>query len=229
MALRRANISHMHREEESRLNIGRALLFFSVLNFIFLPTLYGQSKAPVKTLEKNAIFWSNSGDTQKNTVKNLVIDLSDLLEKSQIELLQSGFSAFSAFEIKVKDTGESLGRIACSVRYDTWNDRYEMIEVGVKPKQSTTKKLSRLAEVCFHVEIPISKFDKLKNTDPQSLLEITLSIEQISAEKSAEIKNWLVKQQSSILQGLFSHMLGELKLSERVYFQSAIPKRLGNL
>ena len=58
----------------------------------------------------------------------------------------------------------------------------------------------------------------------------TLVVKQTSPEEANDIKDWLVKQQSGVMQGLFSHMVGELMLNQTVVVAVEIapkPSELG--
>jgi hypothetical protein len=44
-------------------------------------------------------------------------------------------------------------------------------------------------------------------------------------DEASKIKDWLVKQQSGLMQGLYSHMLGDLQLGGRSEVTLDIPPR----
>ena len=45
----------------------------------------------------------------------------------------------------------------------------------------------------------------------------------------ARIKDWLIQQQSGVMQSLFSHMLGELTLNQSIKVRVAVPAKPAKL
>ena len=57
----------------------------------------------------------------------------------------------------------------------------------------------------------------------QEAAEAVLIVKQTSFDEAQKIKDWLVQQQSGVMQSLFSHMLGELSLNQTLAVRISIP------
>lgn len=178
-----------------------------------------------------AILW-----TKRDNRPSLHISLVSLLTAQQKDLVNSGFSTFSQIAI-FPDTGavpkerdekksgkmiQPLWQIACSVKFDTWEERYEVVRLEKEAKPEQVRDFDLYSQRCL--SLTATEGDILTELSRSGgRLRAVLLLDQIAADQAAQIKDWLVKQQSGIIQGLFAHMLGDMKLSERGEFFITIP------
>lgn len=165
--------------------------------------------------------WEQSGNDQ-----HLVFDVSDLLTPAQRDIVNSGFSTFTVFAISdVKiDESETLPemRVVCSVKYDTWEERYQMIRVDPAPVESlVVKDYKDWASHCLRYEL--RKTDLLSRFKKGGNLNAVLQIRQSSPDEASKIKKWLVRQQSGFMQGLYAHMLGDFQFRGSIRINIQIP------
>jgi len=146
-------------------------------------------------------------------------DLGQAISAKQRSMIDSGFSTFTELVVMWRETPDGtetqLQQIACSVKFDTWEERYEILGLnGQGENTQTAREFPVLAEQCLTVRLDAA-------TLPTSLraggvLTARMRVKQASPEEAARAKEWLVRQQTGVIQNLFSHMLGELSLSEIV-------------
>ena len=154
------------------------------------------------------------------------------LNKKQTTTLKSGFSTFSQLSIfNSQDTLDSelssLAQTACTVKYDMWEEHYEVTLLSEAPKTLITNTLDKYISHCLSVEIKDSNIvEKLKKNG--GVLFATLQVEQISSTQAQKVKAWLINQQSSVMRGLFSHMLGDMTLSETSKISVKVPSPKAN-
>ena len=157
---------------------------------------------------------------------HLTISLETQLSEKQKNLINSGFSSYSEMSLLWPRSGLTLSKTfyksKCTVKYDTWEERYELARIDQKFKAESLKAFDDYSALCLTANISDPKIIE-KLTKKGGIIHGHLTINQISNNKSEEIKEWLIKQQSGVMQGLFSHMLGDLKLSERETILIHIP------
>tara|TARA_B100001094_G_scaffold59653_1_gene55097 strand:- start:96 stop:743 length:648 start_codon:yes stop_codon:yes gene_type:complete len=169
---------------------------------------------------------ANWGLRDNNPV--VVIDMLDHLTRKQKNLITSGFSTYSSLQIILpegKYTPErAIFESQCTIKYDTWEEYYDIFRMDTEKNTRKIKTLQDVVNICLMAEV----------TDIQALkyfikkggkLKAKLQLEQISKDRAKKIRSWLVKQQSQVVRGLFSHMLGDLKLSEEVVITIIIPPK----
>lgn len=157
----------------------------------------------------------------------LIINVADILTPSQREIINSGFTTFSVFS--VGETSDSNGkpspffRLSCTVKYDTWEDRYDVHKLDPPPLASeTVKDYKSWSSMCLEIIIDDPKV--LAEFENNGEISGMLNIRQSTPEEGAKIKNWLVKQQSGFMQGLYAHMLGNFQYQHRSPIRIVIPK-----
>jgi hypothetical protein len=162
--------------------------------------------------------------TEKNPV--LIINIGDLLTPGQRDIINSGFSTFTLLAIseeKLEDSGPIPdSKLTCSVKYDTWEERYQMIRVDPPPVRTlTAKDYKTWAEECLlHKITSTPMLSRLTNG---GTLYATLQVRQSSPDEGAKIKNWLVQQQSGFMQGLYAHMLGDFQFKGTIRINIQVP------
>ena len=163
---------------------------------------------------------------KKNGVPAMLVDLSDSLTTSQKDIANSGFSTFTLVaindsKIQPRDTLPDL-RVVCSVKYDTWEERYQTIRVEPLPIETTfVKDFNGWAQKCLQMTLD-SKLIVEKMSAGGTFYGI-MQIRQSSPDESAKIKKWLVQQQSGFMQGLYAHMLGDFQYQGFVKLEIKIP------
>jgi hypothetical protein len=179
-------------------------------------------------------------ETDQN--RSLFISVSDLLTPSQREIVNSGFSTFTLltmsdqiFPQKIEAAGlvdtsptekDSIPefRLACSVKFDTWEERYQLIRMDPAPvKNFMTKDYKSWANECLL--FTITSPELLNQLANGGSLIATLQIRQSSPDEGAKIKNWLVRQQSGFMQGLYAHMLGDFQFRGTIKVVVQVPPR----
>ncbi len=166
------------------------------------------------------------GQTTKQTVQVLKtknsyeIRVDKNLNKNQLTLINFGFSTASKLLILPLEGNSQtpLYQNSCVVKFDTWEEEYEYTSFSQTPVPRTSKNIADYFTKCFG-----AKLDPTKMSSTSGKLLVILTIKQISESQSQQIKQWLIRQQSGVIQGLFSHMLGELKMEESVSFEVALP------
>lgn len=170
----------------------------------------------------------------------LLINIADQLSQKQQRLISSGFSTFSKLAILSSDSTTnqptSIHTTQCTIKFDTWEEVYHLTKLDGQATSMTLKDPKIYRHRCLTAEISdgsiYAPFVKNGGT-----VDATLQLKQISHEKSEEIRNWLIQQQSGVIQGLFSHMLGDLNLTDQIsirvhippYSQSSSPRKKVNI
>ncbi|MFW7377803.1 MAG: hypothetical protein ACOH5I_03205 [Oligoflexus sp.] len=150
----------------------------------------------------------------------LMIPATDELLEKQKKLIFSGFPAYSLLDISYEEgDAERLVQVrTCSARYDLWEERIHILAIdGEDLNPVTLGNFDEYAKICL--TIALSAEQRKKREKIQAKWLARLSLTQLTGEESQKIRDWLVKQQSGIIKGLFSHMLGDLTLSETTSFE----------
>ena len=159
--------------------------------------------------------WNRS--TKKEDL--LLIDPTAYLSSKQKKLIYSGFPAYSILKLVVdgKDSETVIKTQECAIKYDLWDEKFEFL-LGEKEKKTSLKSSQEYFDKCLVIKL---KDSPQVQTLLKSSLEIRLDVSftQISGKNNSAITSWLIQQQSKVLKGLFSHMLGELKLTETASFK----------
>jgi hypothetical protein len=158
----------------------------------------------------------------------IAIDISPLLSAEQREIVNSGFSTLTILGISEKKMAgsdhEPEIRLVCKVKYDTWEEKYVTTKIDPLPMAKFTgNKIESWSNQCLRYRF---KNQAILNKLAQGgQLFISLQVRQSSMSEAGKIKDWLVKQQSGLMQGLYSHMLGDLQLGGRTEVTLDIPPR----
>jgi hypothetical protein len=161
--------------------------------------------------------------------RQLLVDIIPHITQRQRDLIESGFSTFSQLEIRVLGSDGTLSeqrvaKINCTAKFDLWQEIFEIVRIDENPKAITAKSYQDYARECFQPNFVDSAMLK-ELAQNGGRLVASLFVDQISADKDEKIREWLIRQQSGVMQGLFSHMLGDLKLSQRIDVVIDVPKR----
>jgi len=164
--------------------------------------------------------WDNSKDRS-----SLRINLVDSLTEQQKKLLYSGFSTFSHLEVRWLDNGirRSLVFISeCTIKFDLWEEKFELLHFLEPRKENSLKSFQQYTDLCLQADIS-SQSNVARIASQGARLELRLDISQVSNEFAQDVRSWLIQQQSGMMRGLFSHMLGDLKLSESTQSVVIVP------
>lgn len=175
-------------------------------------------------------------------IPRLRLRLTTLLSPKQMTILQGGFTTLSQLVIQWPqggggkgdfDLGEAtsqseqipiLKERRCSVKFDAWEESFEVIRFGETQHQGDkpsdpvallAKTIEEYGDQCLSSELDLSQIAPFFSKFGGQLL-VTLIVKQTSLDETAKIKDWLIQQQSGVIQGLFSHMLGDLTLHQVV-------------
>ncbi len=173
-------------------------------------------------------YWSKSHNTLE-----LIVPLTGLLTSKQRSMIQGGFTTISEFAIidknKEQDTAIEtiLWTLSCTVKFDAWDDTYEVIKLPIdeEPQHESSvvsKNFDDYGALCLTARMPITPRLLMISQGGEPLIG-RLSVHQTSVEEGQRIKDWLVKQQSGVMQSLFKHMLGELSIHQTLGVKIAVP------
>jgi hypothetical protein len=164
--------------------------------------------------------WDQSKDRP-----SLRINLADSLTNQQKKLLRSGFSTFSHLEVRWLNNGarRSLVFISeCTIKFDLWEEKFELLHFLESRKENSLQSFQQYTDLCLHADIN-SQSNITQFASQGARLEVRLDVSQVSNEFAQDVRSWLIQQQSGVMRGLFSHMLGDLKLSESTQTVLVIP------
>lgn len=167
--------------------------------------------------------WESGKDRQ-----SLRINLAESLTEQQKKLLYSGFSTFSHLEVRWlnNDVRRSLVFISeCTIKFDLWEEKFELLHFLEVRKENSLKSFQQYTDLCLQADIS-SQSNIAQIASQGARLEVRLDISQVSNEFAQDVRTWLIQQQSGVMRGLFSHMLGDLKLSESTQTVLVIPPRI---
>ena len=162
----------------------------------------------------------------------LVIPLASMLTGKQRSMIEGGFTTISEFSL-LKDTrmpataSAILWSLSCSVKFDAWDESYEVsrflpMQDTVRSETTIVRKFTDYGDLCLTARVPASP-GLAHFTDTGEQIVGRLSVQQMSIEEGTRIKEWLVKQQSGLMQSLFKHMLGELSIHQTLSVKIAVP------
>ena len=162
----------------------------------------------------------------------LVIPLGNMLTSKQRSMIEGGFTTMSEFSL-LKDTrmqataNDILWSLSCSVKFDAWDESYEVsrflpTQNAVNAETAIVRKFADYGDLCLTARVPASPWlAHITETGEQIVGQLT--VQQMSVEEGTRIKEWLVKQQSGLMQSLFKHMLGELSIHQTLSVKIAVP------
>ncbi len=168
-------------------------------------------------------------EQNKENKTSLRINLTESLTEQQKKLLYSGFSTFSHLEVRWLDNDirRSLVFISeCTIKFDLWEEKFELLHFLEARKENSLKSFQQYSDLCLQADIS-SQSNIAQIARLGARLEVRLDISQVSNEFAQDVRSWLIQQQSGVMRGLFSHMLGDLKLSESTQTVVQVPP-LGN-
>jgi|GEM_PF-3173311 len=196
---------------------------------IILVSLFAQMNAKADEVnDEQAVIVALAVWDTHNELPSLIITVKDQLSKKQKNIITGGFTTLTQMNLShyVPDTKlsdlEVLYSLSCSVKYDAWEEFYDVATVSDPPTVATYKSFDEYSDVCLKINI----------TDPELLKELqsqggtllaNLVIKQTSIKEANAIKNELIRNQSGIMQQLFAHMLGELVLSQTKEVKISVP------
>jgi hypothetical protein len=160
----------------------------------------------------------------------LVIPFSDALTAKQKNMITGGFTTVSQLSVHLpgQNSGEQPGAIfnaQCSVKFDAWEETYDIVRVESENSVPfVSKDFTDYARACLTGDIKDQSINK--RFDAQGgYLQAQLTVKQTSADEALKIKDWLIQQQSGVMQSLFSHMLGDIALHQTHVVNIRVPKR----
>jgi hypothetical protein len=190
-----------------------------ILLGIFIATFARADDAQVVTLAS----WGKNLDAEA-----LEISVRDQITKKQKSIITGGFTTLSQLSLKLQNPNggavstEPFFVISCSVKYDAWEEYFDVAVIADTPKTALLKSFDEYAALCLHAEL--LEAEVLKKFAPSGGTVVAeLAVKQTSIREANQIKDELIKSQSGIMQQLFAHMLGELVLSQSLSVRVSIP------
>lgn len=166
---------------------------------------------------------SEDGDT-------LVIPLADALSEKQKNMITGGFTTVSQLSIHMPSDRDGTRQAEifnsrCSVKFDAWEETYEVVKIKDSVTQPhITRNFSDYSASCLTGDLIGAK--TLEKLAPHGgNLFAQLSVKQTSTEEAEKIKEWLIQQQSGMMQSLFSHMLGDIALQQTQLIHIQVPPK----
>jgi hypothetical protein len=166
------------------------------------------------------VHWESSKDRQ-----SLRINLAESLTEQQKKLLYSGFSTFSHLEVRWidNDVRRTLVFISeCTIKFDLWEEKFALLHFLELRKENSLKSFQQYTDLCLQADIS-NQSNIAQIASRGARLDVRLDISQVSNEFAQDVRSWLIQQQSGVMRGLFSHMLGDLKLSESTQTILVVP------
>jgi hypothetical protein len=171
-----------------------------------------------------------------------MVPLADAMTPKQRSIIGGGFTTVSVLSVRLPkpgqeeddDEGTPFYTVRCSVKFDAWEETYDVARLDEQaPRTALVKGFGDYGELCLKAELtPHDQFTKdlLARLEREGgTLFASLVVKQTSVEEAAKIKEWLIQQQSGVMQGLFSHMLGELTLNQTVTVRVSVPPKPSQL
>ncbi len=163
----------------------------------------------------------------------LIVPLADALTPKQKSIITGGFTTVSQLTLRQPTAGAEdadgedmplVYGVRCSVKFDAWEETYDVARLDDSPKTALVKDFATYGDLCLKAELSDpAKLGDLARTGGTMLA--FLVVKQTSVEEASRIKEWLIQQQSGVMQSLFSHMLGELTLNQTVRVKVSIPPK----
>lgn len=183
-------------------------------------------------LGQKAAMVSTGQWTTRNQKPAVLAPVHEFVSSKQKSMITSGFPTWTSLTIAILNPGETsisesdIARRAiyegnCAVTFDTWEERYEVDRLTGPATHLTVDSFEAYAAECLTGVI--ADAGNISKLEAGGLLVAALTVKQSSPEETAKIKEWLVKQQSGVMQGLFSHMLGDLSLQATAHVILRVP------
>lgn len=163
----------------------------------------------------------------------LVVPLGDALTPKQRSMIDGGFTTVSQLSLTppVADENDydpertpAFYRVRCSVKFDAWEEVYDVARLDESPRTGLVKQYGEYGDMCLVAEL--DDVDLLGRLAPAGgSMRAELIVKQTSQEEAGRIKDWLIQQQSGVMQSLFSHMLGELTLHQTAVVRISVPPK----
>lgn len=156
---------------------------------------------------------------------SLRISMADALTEQQKKLLHSGFSTFSHLEVRWLDSAVRPALVfisECTIKFDLWEEKFELLHFLERRKENSLQSFQQYTDLCLEADISSSS-NIAQMAQQGARLEVRLDISQVSNDFAQDVRSWLIQQQSGVMRGLFSHMLGDLKLSESTQAEVLAP------
>lgn len=161
----------------------------------------------------------------------VVAPLAEALTPKQRSMINGGFTTVSQLSLKLPsqsggdaESSTSFYSVRCTVKFDAWEETYDVARLDDEPRTALVKQLGDYGDLCLKAEIDEGGvLGRL--VESGGTIYAYLAVKQTSAEEASRIKDWLIQQQSGVMQSLFSHMLGELTLSQTLIVRISVPPK----
>jgi hypothetical protein len=163
----------------------------------------------------------------------VVLNFDNALSEKQRSMIEGGFTTVSQLTLKLPITPEDEESAAdlpvayslrCSVKFDAWEETYDAARLDDQPRTTVLRTYPEYGELCLTAALATPNV--VARIGPAGGVVLAyLVVKQTSQEEAGRIKDWLVQQQSGVMQSLFSHMLGELALSQTTRVRVEIPPK----
>lgn len=172
--------------------------------------------------------WQQHGDRLV-----VLIPLADALTAKQKDMISGGFTTVSLLNLRLLPDNTAprdeedlpiFYTVRCSVKFDAWEETYDVARLDDHPRTALLKKFSDYGEMCLKAELDKPDYTARLAAKGGTLLA-SLVVKQTSTEEADHIKDWLIQQQSGVMQSLFSHMLGELSLNQTIDVKVSVPPK----
>jgi hypothetical protein len=163
----------------------------------------------------------------------LLVNFDNALSDKQRSMIEGGFTTVSQLTLKLPISPDDEDRDAelpvaydlrCSVKFDAWEETYDAARLDDQPRTAVLRTYPEYGELCLTAAL--ANPNVVARIGPAGGVVLAyLIVKQTSQEEAGRIKDWLVQQQSGVMQGLFSHMLGELALNQTTKVRVLVPPK----
>lgn len=162
----------------------------------------------------------------------VVAPLAEALTAKQRRMIEGGFTTVSQLSLRLPEDVQRDGipvrpafySVRCTVKFDAWTDRYDVARLDSQPKTALVNTLAAYGDLCLRADVGETEvLGRLMENGGTILAH--LIVKQTSPEEASRIKEWLIQQQSGVMQSLFSHMLGELTLNQTLLVRVSVPPK----
>jgi hypothetical protein len=168
---------------------------------------------------------------------SVVAPLVEALTPKQKTMIEGGFTTVSQLSLKLPPPGvdpsdaragsddrQPFASVRCTVKFDAWEETYDVARLDEQPRTALVKKLADYGDLCLKADV--GETDVLgRLMEKGGTILAHLIVKQTSVEEAGRIKDWLIQQQSGVMQSLFSHMLGELSFNQTLIVRVDVPPK----
>jgi hypothetical protein len=205
----------------------------SAVALVLVLAASGRSLAASPAEAAQPLAVSATWQVRDGNAASIIVPLGGVLTSKQKDMINGGFTTVSQLTLRLpsagakeRDDDELPGfySVRCSVKFDAWEETYDIARLDDRPRTALVKDFTDYGDLCLKAEINRPELLQPLAAHGGTILA-RLIVKQTSNEEADRIKDWLIQQQSGVMQGLFSHMLGELSLNQTLSVRVSVPPK----